>query len=88
MPAPQPVIFCPASQKTEVIWTVNVAATYMGRFSVPNITIQWERNSALPPWHTWGDANTSQQFEAVTFGPYTNFWFTSPVGLTVQWAVT
>jgi hypothetical protein len=87
MPAPQPVVFCPPHQKTEVLWTVNVGKTYIGRFSTAGVVIEWERNSALPPFHTWGTHNTSQPFSAVTFGPYTNFWFTPPpgVGLAVNW---
>lgn len=83
MGSPTPTVYCPANKKTEVLWAVADIKQYIGRFSVPRETISWERNCDLPPWHTWGTWDTSQPFSAWVTGAYTNFWFTSPVGLSV-----
>jgi len=77
-------IFLPAGQKTEVIWSSFAFTTYAVTFPIPNITIDWERNSTLPPFHTWGTHNSSQRFGATVAGAYCNFWMTSPVSMTVQ----
>lgn len=79
-------VFCPANQKTEVLWATLVVTEYQGTFSQPGVTIQWERNSADPPFHTWGSHDTSGPFGAWLTGAYTNFWFTSPVPLTVNFS--
>jgi len=83
--SPGPVVFCPAGQKTQVLWSSFLFKQYTGRFSVGGVQIQWERNSDLPPWHTWGGHDTSNTFGAIVAGAYCNFWFTSPVDLTVTW---
>jgi hypothetical protein len=80
-----PAVFCPGGKKTEVLWSSFLFKQYTGVFSIPGIRIQWERNSDLPPWHTFGTHDTTQTFGAVMTGAYCNFWFTSPVDITVTW---
>lgn len=83
--SPGPVVFCPARVKTQVLWSSFLFKTYHARFSLGNVTIDWERNADLPPWHTFGKHNTSAMFDAIVAGAYCNFWFTSPVDLTITW---
>lgn len=84
MPAPVTSVGLPAGQKTLVIWSSFLITTYYVHFSVGNVSISWERNSTLPPWHTWGQHNSSAIFGAVVAGAYCNFWMTSPVDQTVS----
>src|SRR5689334_10939617 len=76
---PSQTVFCPAGQKTEVLWSSFLFQNYEGTFSVPGAAVQWERNSDLPPWHTFGTHDSSSPFGATVAGAYCNFWFTSPV---------
>ncbi len=77
-------VFLPAGQKTQIIWSSFAFTTYTVTFDVPGVNIDWERNSSLPPWHTWGTHNSSGPFGATVAGAYCNFWMTSPVAMTVH----
>jgi hypothetical protein len=81
MPSAQPAVFIPANQKTLVIYSSVLFKTYSIRFSEPGVEVSWERNSTLPPFHTYGTHNTDQIFGATVAGGYCNFWFTSPMNL-------
>jgi hypothetical protein len=83
MSGPTTSVFLPAGQKTQVIYSSFVFQTYNVRFGVGNLSIDWERNSTLPPWHTWGTHNSSSVFGATVAGAYCNFWMTSPQSQTV-----
>jgi hypothetical protein len=76
-------VFLPAGIKTQVIWSSFAFTTYMVSFPVKGIIVEWERNSTLPPWHTFGGHNSAQDFGATVAGAYCNFWMTSPVAQTV-----
>ncbi len=76
-------VFLPAGQKTQIIWSSFAFTTYRVTFSAPGVTIQWERNSTLPPWHTNGTHNTNSPYGATVAGAYCNFWMTSPVSQSV-----
>jgi hypothetical protein len=86
MPTP---IFCARGVKTEVLWSSFLFGQYNGTFSsffsLSGVQVQWERNSDLLPWHTWGTHDAGQTFGAVVAGAYCNFWFTSPVDLMINW---
>lgn len=77
-------VFLPAGVKTQVIWSSFAFTTYTVSFGVKGTTIEWERNSTLPPFHTGGTHNTTQEFGATVAGAYCNFWMTSPVAQTVS----
>ncbi len=76
-------VFLPANQKTLVIWTSFVFKTYQVHFPAKGVQIAWERNSDLPPFHTFGKHNSGNVFGATVAGFYCNFWLTSPVAQTV-----
>ena len=76
-------IFLPAGRKTMVLWSSFLFKTYRINFSARGVQVSWERNSTLPPWHTFGEHDTSRPFSAVVAGIYCNFWITSPVGQTI-----
>lgn len=79
------VVFCPASKKTQVLWSSSFFETCRATFDVCGVMIAWERESDLPPWHTAGTHNTNCDFDVIAAGNYCKFWFTSPVDLTVHW---
>lgn len=86
MPAnPNHVVLCPAGKWTKVLWGSFVFQEYTGQFSVPGVTIEWRRYSDLPPWHTFGTHPTAGTFGAILAGAYSDFWFMSPIDLTVGW---
>ena len=83
MPATtQPVVGLPAGVKTQLIWSSLRFKDFQVVFSVPGVDIKWERNSSLPPWHTFGNHFSSKPFWVVLAGVYCNFWLTSPVDMT------
>jgi hypothetical protein len=84
MSAPPPVSLVSPNTWTKVIWGTGIQQNN-GRFSLGGVQIQWRRYSSDPPFHTWGDHNTDQPFGAILFGAYTDFWFYSPISLTVTW---
>lgn len=86
MPAnPNHVVFCPAGQWTKVLWSTFVFKEYKASFSVGGVTMGWRRYSDLPPWYTEGMHSTDQTFGAIVAGAYCDFWFNSPVDVTVSW---
>lgn len=82
------IVDCSANQWTKVLWSLNVTEEYSGTFNVAGVVINWRRYSGSPPFYTAGDHNTSNRFGAVVIGPYTDFWFLSPVDVTVIWGLT
>jgi len=72
-------VLLPAKVKTEILWTSFAFKTYHVSFGASGVSVSWERNSTLPPWHTSGTLDSSHIFNAVVAGVYCNFWMTSPV---------
>ena len=83
MPAPVTSVDLRAGQKTQILWSSLIVRSYQVTFSVGGVRVEWERNSSLPPFHTWGDHPSSAAFTAWVAGAYCNFWMTSPVDMTV-----
>jgi hypothetical protein len=81
----QPSVFCPANTWTKVLYTSLIFGQHFGSFDVSAVTIEWSRYSTLPPFNTSGTHDTRYAFGAVVAGTYTDFWFRSPVALTVSW---
>jgi hypothetical protein len=80
-------ISLPTGTKTLIIWSAGLFKTYIVRFPQAGVELDWERNSSLPPWHTWGTHNTNSPFGATVAGAYCNFWMTSPVAMTLTISV-
>lgn len=84
MPGSGPyVIFCPAGVNTRVLEFKFNFASWEGRFDHPNIRVEWERYSSLPPFYTSGGHSSSETFNAVTAGSYCAFYFKPSADVTV-----
>lgn len=64
---------------TKIVWATlahgDYSITVTNQF-LPKHKIPWNRYSVFPPWHTWGEFDSSDVFTA-TFvcDPYCDFWF-------------
>lgn len=99
---PGRAVILPKDKKVQVLWTSFFFKTYAGYFTSigggappKSAKVLWERNTDLPPWHTWGEFNVwtrndrnedvPAEFLATVAGAYCNFWFTASQDMKVEW---